>query len=216
MAHHMVIFLKKMRRTNYKKILFLQVIFLVMEEEIEKCITLLKEGKVILYPTDTVWGIGCDATCEEAITRIYNIKRRNEKKSMIILLDSMQRLPMYVKNIPLIAWDLLSHVTRPTTFIYPSACNLPDKLIHEDGTIAIRIVQQEFCRQVIKGLGKPIISTSANIAGEPTPQTFDHISQDVIRQMDYVVSPVQSTSMEFKPSRLIKFLDDYNFTIIRD
>ena len=146
--------------------------FSVMEEEIEKCVSLLKEGKVILYPTDTVWGIGCDATNEEAITRIYHIKQRNEKKSMIILLDSMQRLPMYVKKIPLIAWDLLAHVTRPTTFVYQSAYNLPE--------------------------------------------TFDKISQEVISQMDYVVSQDQSTSVEFKPSRLIKFLDDYNFTIIRD
>ena len=194
----------------------MQVNILAMEEEIEKCISLLKEGKVILYPTDTVWGIGCDATNEEALSRIYRIKQRNEKKSMIILLDAMQRLPMYVKKIPLIAWDLLAHVTRPTTFIYQSAYNLPQKLIHEDGSIAIRIVQQEFCRKVIRGLGHPLISTSANIAGEPTPQTFDKISKEVISQMDYVVSPDQSTSTDFKPSRLIKFIDDYNFTIIRD
>ena len=104
-----------------------------MEEEVKKCVSLLKEGKVILYPTDTVWGIGCDATCEEAIMRIYRIKQRNEKKSMIILLDSMQRLPMYVKKIPLIAWDLLAHVTRPTTFIYQSAYNLPEKYCQSDG-----------------------------------------------------------------------------------
>ena len=97
---------------NIKKFVFLQVKFTAMEEEIEKCVSLLKEGKVILYPTDTVWGIGCDATDEEALMRIYRIKQRNEKKSMIILLDSMQRLPMYVKKIPLIAWDLLAHVTR--------------------------------------------------------------------------------------------------------
>ena len=187
-----------------------------MEEEIGKCVSLLKEGKVILYPTDTVWGIGCDATCEEALMRIYRIKQRNEKKSMIILLDSMQRLPMYVQKIPLIAWDLLSHVTRPTTFIYPTAYNLPQKLIHEDGTIAIRIVQHEFCRRLIRALGHPLISTSANIAGEPTPQTYDQISQAVISQMDHVVSPDLATSMDFKPSRVIKFLDDYNFTIIRD
>lgn len=189
---------------------------MVMEEEVEKCVSLLKEGKVILYPTDTVWGIGCDATCEDALKRIYSIKQRNEKKSMIILLDSMQKLPMFVKKIPLIAWDLLAHVTRPTTFIYPTAYNLPDKLIHEDGTIAIRIVQHEFCRQVIRKLGQPLISTSANIAGEPTPQTFDSISPEVIRQMDYVVSSDLSTSVSFRPSRIIKFLDDYNFTIIRD
>ncbi len=186
-----------------------------MDEEIKKCVTLLKEGKVILYPTDTVWGIGCDATCEDAISRIYKIKQRNEKKSMIILLDSAQRLPMYVKRIPLIAWDLLSHVSRPTTFIYKSAYNLPQKLIHEDGTIAIRIVQNDFCKKLIRELGRPIISTSANIAGQPTPPTFDKINPQVINEMDYIVSQECSSSMEFKPSRLIKFLDDYNFTIIR-
>ena len=169
-----------------------------MEEEVEKCVSLLKEGKVILYPTDTVWGIGCDATNEEAITRIYRIKQRNEKKSMIILRD------------------LLAHVTRPTTFVYQSAYNLPEKLVHEDGTIAIRIVQNDFCRKVIRALGRPLVSTSANLAGEPTPRTFDKISQEVIDLMDYVVSQEESTSVEFKPSRLIKFLDDYNFTIIRD
>lgn len=210
------IFLPQFHATYPQKYYFCRLIFSVMEKEVEKCVSLLKEGKVILYPTDTVWGIGCDATNEEAITRIYRIKQRNEKKSMIILLDSMQRLPMYVQKIPLIAWDLLAHVTRPTTFVYQSAYNLPEKLVHEDGTIAIRIVQNDFCRKVIRALGRPLVSTSANIAGEPTPQTFDKISQDVISQMDYVVSQEQSTSVEFKPSRLIKFLDDYNFTIIRD
>lgn len=187
-----------------------------MEQEIEKCAELLRTGKVLLYPTDTVWGIGCDATNEEALTRIYKIKQRNEKKSMIILLDSAERLPMYVENIPLIAWDLIHHVTRPTTFIYPTAQNLPDKLVHNDGTIAIRIVQHEFCRKLIRKLGKPIISTSANIAGLPTPHIFSEISQDIVSQMDYVVPQEYASSVDYNPSRLIKFLDDYNFTVIRD
>ena len=189
---------------------------IVMEQEIQKCVELLKAGKVILYPTDTVWGLGCDATNEEALLKIYHIKQRDEKKSMIILLDSAERLPMYVKNIPLIAWDLIPHVSRPTTFIYPTAQNLPAKLVHSDGTIAIRIVQQEFCRRLIRALGRPIISTSANIASQPTPQTFADISHEVIRQMDYVVPQEYASSYDYKPSRLIKFLDDYNFTVIRD
>ena len=113
-----------------------------MEQEIQKCAKLLLEGKVIAYPTDTVWGIGCDATNEEAVSRIYRIKQRNERKSMIILLDSAERLPMYVKKIPLIAWDLLSHVSRPTTFVYPTAQNLPKNLVHSDGTIAIRVTSK--------------------------------------------------------------------------
>lgn len=187
-----------------------------MEQEIEKCVELLRAGKVILYPTDTVWGVGCDATNEDAIMKIYHIKQRDEKKSMIILLDSAERLPMYVKEIPLIAWDLIPHVSRPTTFIYPTAQNLPLKLVHNDGTIAIRIVQQEFCKRLIRALGRPIISTSANIASQPTPQTFSDISQDILNAMDYVVPQQFATSYDYKPSRLIKFLDDYNFTVLRD
>lgn len=187
-----------------------------MEQEIERCAQLLQEGKIILYPTDTVWGIGCDATNEEAILKVYRIKQRNEKKSMIILLDSAERLPYYVEEIPLIAWDLIPHISRPTTFIYPTAKNLPSKLIHDDGTIAIRITNNEFCRRLIRKLGKPIISTSANIAGEPTPQTFDNITPEIKQKMDHVVPHEFASSIDYKPSRLIKFLDDYNFTILRD
>jgi len=187
-----------------------------MEKEIIKCAELLRAGKVLLYPTDTVWGIGCDATNEEALMKIYRIKQRNEKKSMIILLDSAERLPMYVQDIPLIAWDLIPQVSRPTTFIYPTAKNLPSKLVHDDGTIAIRVTSNEFCRKLIRELKRPIISTSANIAGEPTPQTFINIEQKVIDQMDYVVPQEYATSIDYKPSRVIKFLDDYNFSIIRD
>lgn len=187
-----------------------------MEPEIEKCADMLRAGKVLLYPTDTVWGIGCDATNEEALMKIYHIKRRDERKSMIILLDSAERLPLYVEHIPLVAWDLIPHVSRPTTFIYPTARNLPARLVHDDGTIAIRIVQHDFCRRLIRALGKPIVSTSANMATQPTPQTFADISQELIRQMDYVVPQQFATSYDYKPSRLIKFLDDYNFTVLRD
>ncbi len=177
---------------------------------------MLRDGKILLYPTDTVWGIGCDATNEEALMKVYHIKKRNEKKSMIILLDAAERLPMYVNRIPLIAWDLLAQVTRPTTFIYPTAKNLPDKLVHGDGTIAIRVAHNDFCRKLIQRLGRPIVSTSANIAGEPTPKTFAEISPDIIQQMDHVVPAEFATSVDFIPSRLIKFLDDYSFTVIRD
>lgn len=123
---------------------------------------------------------------------------------------------MYVENIPLIAWDLLAEVSRPTTFVYPQAKNLPAKLVHEDGTIAIRIADNEFCRRLIRAIGRPLVSTSANIAGLPTPQTFNQIPTEIINQVDHVVPAEFSVSVDFKPSRLIKFLDDYNFTIIRD
>lgn len=187
-----------------------------MEEEIAKCAQLLLEGKVILYPTDTVWGIGCDATNEEAIDRIYKIKQRQESKSMLILLDKSDRLPLYVSKIPLIAWDLISHTYRPTTFIYPTAQNLPKKIIHPDGTVAIRIVNNSFCKKLIQKMGRPIISTSANISGGDSPQTFSEIAPDLIRQMDHVVPEKHATSTDFKPSRLIRYIDDYNFVVIRE
>ena len=187
-----------------------------MEEEIKKCAEMLSQGKVILYPTDTVWGIGCDATNEKAIDRIYEIKQRQESKSMLILIDKSDMLPLYVARIPLVAWDLISHTYRPTTFVYPAARNLPKKLIHPDGTIAIRIVNNLFCKKLIKALGHPIVSTSANISGNSAPQTFNDISPEVISLLDYVVPEQYADSSDYKPSRLIKFIDDYNFTIIRD
>jgi L-threonylcarbamoyladenylate synthase len=187
-----------------------------MEQEILKCKELLLQGKVLLYPTDTVWGIGCDATNEEAIQKIYTIKQRQESKSMIILLDNTDRLPLYVSKIPLIAWDLITHTYRPTTYIYPTAQNLPKQLIHPDGTIAIRITTNPFCRKLIKELERPLVSTSANVSGETTPAIFSEIDQNIIEQVDYVVPQAYADSIEYKPSRLVKFIDDYNFTIIRE
>ncbi len=187
-----------------------------MEQEIETCVELLRTGKILLYPTDTIWGIGCDATIDEAIQRIYQIKQRPEKKSMIILLDSFERLPYYVEHIPLVAWDLIPQISRPTTVIYSTARNLPERIIHNDGTIAIRVVQQEFCRKLIRKLGHPIVSTSANLAGQPAPQVFEQINPAIISQMDYVVPQRYADSVDYKPSRLIKFIDDYNFTVLRD
>jgi len=187
-----------------------------MEQEILKCKELLLQGKILLYPTDTVWGIGCDATNEEAIKRIYTIKQRQESKSMIILLDTPDRLPLYVAKIPLVSWDLISHTYRPTTYIYPTAQNLPKQLIHPDGTIAIRITTNLFCKRLIKALERPLVSTSANSSGETTPVVFSEISQEIIEQVDYLVPQEYADSIEYKPSRLVKFMDDYNFTIIRE
>ena len=187
-----------------------------MEDEILKCKELILQGKILLYPTDTVWGLGCDATNEEAVRKIYAIKQRQESKSMIILLDSSNRLPLYVAKIPLIAWDLITHTYRPTTYIYPTAQNLPKHIIHPDGTIAIRITHNLFCKRLIKATDKPLISTSANKAGENTPATFSEISQEIMNQVDYVVPQQYADSIEYKPSRLVKFIDDYNFTILRE
>lgn len=189
---------------------------IVMENEVQKCVELLSNGKVILYPTDTIWGIGCDATNEAAIERIYDIKQRQASKSMIILVDRTDRIPLYVHKIPLIAWDLINKSNRPTTYIYPTGRNLPSQIIHADGSVAIRVVKNPFCRKLIGKLGRPIISTSANISSAPSPTNFKEISDEVISQMDYVVSEQFDNPNNYKASRLIKFLDDYNFIILRD
>ena len=187
-----------------------------METEIEKCAELLLQGKVILYPTDTIWGLGCDATNETAVKRVFEIKHRIEGKSMLVLLDKSDRLPMYVKRIPLIAWDLVNETSRPTTFIYPQGYNIAPSVISSDGTLAIRIVNNDFCKKLIGKLGRPIVSTSANISGTPAPQIFSDISQEVVSQVDYVVPERFADSVDYKPSRLIKFIDDYNFVVVRE
>ncbi|HNY62842.1 MAG TPA: L-threonylcarbamoyladenylate synthase [Bacteroidales bacterium] len=187
-----------------------------MDAEITKCAELLKEGKVILYPTDTIWGLGCDATNPKAVDKIYKIKERQEIKSLIILIDSESRLPLYVEDIPLIAWDLITHTYRPTTYIYPKAKNLPSRLIPMDQSIAIRIVKNKFCQKLIQALDKPIISTSANLSGEPSPASFKDISAHIINKVDYVVPEKFAEGSTLNPSRLIKFIDDYNFVVIRE
>lgn len=187
-----------------------------METEIEKCVELLLQGKVILYPTDTIWGLGCDATNEEAVKKVFEIKHRIEGKSMLVLLDKSDRLPMYVKRIPLIAWDLINETSRPTTFIYPQGYNIAPSVISSDGTLAIRIVDNNFCKKLIGKLNRPIVSTSANISGTPAPQLFSDISQEVVDKVDYVVPEKYADSTDYKPSRLIKFIDDYNFVVVRE
>ena len=187
-----------------------------MEQEIQQCVELLQAGKTILYPTDTVWGIGCDATNAAAIQRIYDIKQRQESKSMLILLDKEDKLPLYVQHIPLITWDLVSFTDRPTTFIYPTAQNLPDIMIGPQGSIAIRLVKSGFCQKLLKAFGKPIVSTSANISGTPAPSTFADISPIIIDRIDHIVPKCFDESTSVRPSRIIKLMDDYNFTIIRE
>lgn len=187
-----------------------------MEKEILRCVDRLKKGEVILYPTDTIWGIGCNALNAKTIERIYNIKQRNESKSMLVLLDKAEKIPSYVKKIPLIAWDLITQTDRPTTFIYPTAQNLPKMIIPADGTIAIRITKNAFCKRLIQVLDAPLISTSANISGTTPPNTFNEISKEIIKQMDYIVPEKYADSTDYKPSRIIRFIDDYNFLIIRE
>ena len=187
-----------------------------ISEEIIRTNEYLKKGQIILYPTDTVWGIGCDATNTSAINRIFDIKRRSVNKSFLILLDEPEKLSLYVEHIPLIAWDLIEQANRPTTFIYSGVKNLPSSLMASDGTIAIRIVRNEFCKKLISLFGKPIVSTSANLSGEPTPMRYQDISDNLKSRMDYIVNPQIGNISDVKPSTIIRFIDDYNFEIVRD
>jgi len=186
-----------------------------MEQEIQKCIAVLKKGGTILYPTDTIWGIGCDATNEKAVNKIYKLKKRLETKSLIILLDDPEKLADYVKKVPEIAWDLIKSVERPLTIIYPDAKNLPKNVVGEDNSIAIRLVKNEFCKSLIREFGKPIVSSSANISGDPAPLVFRCVSKEIIRKVDYVVSLYQDILKEVKASRIIKLNENGEFNIIR-
>lgn len=186
-----------------------------LAEEIEKSVALLKQGKILLYPTDTIWGIGCDATNSKAISRIFKLKNRQEQKRMIVLLDSVDKLKQYVEDVPAIAYDLIENAASPTTIVYNKAKKLPKKLVATDGSIAIRIVHGDYCPEVIKRLGHPLISTSANISGESSPQTFHQISEIIKERVDYVVGIYQSHIRAIRPSTLIKLEKNGTFSILR-
>jgi len=186
-----------------------------MTEEILKSYEVLKKGGVILYPTDTVWGLGCDATIPKAIDRIIQIKKRPENKSMIILLDLTEKLFQYVDNIPEIAFDFINSIQTPLTIIYPKAKNLPKNLVAQDGSIAIRIVRDDFCKKLINMLNKPLVSTSANLSGEPTPLIFSKINKEIVKMVDYAVEYNRSRIKEVKSSTVIRFNLNGEYDIIR-
>lgn len=186
-----------------------------MTEEINKAAEIIKSGGVILYPTDTVWGLGCDATNPEAIKKVYQIKNREESKSLIILLENQDHLNKYLKDVPQVAWELIEHAEKPLTIIYPDAKNLPASIIAPDGTIAIRIVRDEFCRQLIRNTGRPLVSTSANISGEPTPANFSQISAEILSRVDYTVNLRQNEKDNPAPSSIIQLKMNGEIKIIR-
>lgn len=186
-----------------------------MNQDIKKALDVLRNGGVILYPTDTIWGLGCDAENEDAVKRIYEIKKRADSKSMLVLIDSPLRLEMYVTEVPEIAWDLLEESDKPLTIIYSDAKNFAKNLIAEDGSMGIRMVKEKFCNQLISRLQKPLVSTSANISGSPSPAKFDDISQEIIDAVDYVVEYRQDNLSEAKASSIIKLSAGGLFKIIR-
>ncbi len=187
-----------------------------MQEDIKNAINVLRAGGVILYPTDTVWGLGCDATNEKAVKRIFEIKKRVDAKAMLVLVDNEAKLQAYVDVIPDMAWDLIELTTKPLTIIYPDAKNLAANLIADDQSIGIRVTNEEFSKTLCAHFRKPIVSTSANVSGEPTPGIFNEISDEIIRAVDYVVTYAQDSTERNKPSSIIKLGKGNLIQIIRE
>jgi L-threonylcarbamoyladenylate synthase len=185
------------------------------EMEVEKALEILREGGVILYPTDTIWGIGCDATNEKAVRLIYDIKKREDSKSMIILVADERDVLQYVAAPDPQVFDFIDEQKRPVTIIFEYALGLPDNLVAEDGSIAIRIVRDEFCRHLIKRLRKPIVSTSANISGQAPPKNFSEISDQVKTVVSHIVKWRQDDITLAQPSQIIKWNNDGTRTVIR-
>jgi L-threonylcarbamoyladenylate synthase len=181
-----------------------------------KAYEVLKKGGTILYPTDTIWGIGCDAKNEKAVNKIYQIKQRPESKSLIILLNNKESLEKYVEKVPLIALDLMDQIEKPLTIIYPKAKNIPTKLLTDDGGIAIRITKNEFCAKLIQLLDSPLVSTSANTSGEMPPLIFKQVSNYIRNKVDYTVNLYQNEIKEMKASTIIRFINDFEFEVIRE
>ena len=187
-----------------------------MNEEVSKTLEILKKGGVILYPTDTIWGIGCDATNEEAVKRLFKIKKRPTRMSMLLLLDRFNPIKKYVHPIPDEARSLVRSFTKPTTIIYSKARDLPFTLIGKSKTIGIRITTDPFCKMLIKGLDKPVVSTSANFNGEDSPKCFDDISDELIQKVDYVVDWRRDDKEKQNASKVIKFMGSGNIEILRE
>ena len=187
----------------------------MLRDEVAKAFKIVQEGGIILYPTDTIWGIGCDATNTEAVKKIYRLKQRDEVKSMIILLDTDNKLESYIKEVPSIAYDLIEYAENPLTLVMPGAKNVSPALIAEDGSLGVRIAKNDFCQQLIQRLRKPLVSTSANISGKPSPQNFVQIDQEIIDGVDYVVDLEQHSMEQKKPSTIMRLQPDGRFEFIR-
>ena len=177
---------------------------MTQEQDIKNAVEVLRKCGVILYPTDTVWGIGCDATNEEAVARVYQIKQRDDSKALICLVDSDARLQRSVRNVPEVAWQLIDCVVKPTTLILDGAVNLAPNLIADDGSIGIRITQEAFSHELCYRFQKAIVSTSANISGEPAAQNYRDIDPRILEQVDYVCWTRRQEHKPHQPSSIIK------------
>ena len=186
-----------------------------MKEDIKHCCEVLKKGGTILYPTDTVWGIGCDATNADGVSKVFKVKNREGNIPLLVLVNSVAMLERYVVDMPQVAYDLIDCATSPLTIIFEKARNLPENLVAADGSIGIRVTKEAFTDQLIQEFRRPIVSTSANIHGEPTAQFFQDIDSKIINSVDYVVNYRQEDLKKASPSQIIKLMNNGQITIIR-
>ncbi len=183
--------------------------------ELHKALSALNQGKVLLYPTDTVWGIGCDATSETAVSKIFEIKQRQESKSLIILVDGLEMLSSYISNIPKSVLNYLTSASNPTTIIYNKPNGLAENVVATDNTVAIRVVQEGYCKDLISLFGKPIVSTSANISESPTPMSFKEIEPSILDSVDYIVN-LHREKVNKKPSTILKVGENGKIIVLRN
>ena len=186
-----------------------------MHDDLKKAVEVLRNGGVILYPTDTIWGIGCDATNSEAVKRVYEIKQREDSKSMLVLMENPALLERYVDDVPEVAWDLVEITTTPLTVIYQHAKNLAHNLIAADGSVGIRFTKEKFTSQLLQRFRRPLVSTSANISGEKSPAFFDDISDEIKEAVDYIVEFRQDDRTPAQPSSIIKLGSGGKIEILR-
>lgn len=189
---------------------------MITTETLKSAVEVLRKGGVILYPTDTVWGLGCDATNEKAVARVFEIKRRADSKSLVLLANDMDMVCRYIKEIPEIAVQLVEVNDSPMTIVYPGALpSLAPNVIAEDGSVGIRIPVVDFCKEIVRKFGRPLVSTSANISGEQTPKKYSEISQEIKDAVDYIMDPSLEAESTGKSSSIIKVGLDYSVEIIR-
>jgi L-threonylcarbamoyladenylate synthase len=187
----------------------------IPDEEFQKSMEVLRSGGTILYPTDTVWGIGCDAKNEKAVEKIYKIKQRTDSKSLIVLLHNESMLNKYVHEVPSVAWDLIELSDKPLTLIFDQVGGMAPNVVAADGSCGIRICKDEFCNRLLHKFGRPLVSTSANISGKPTPHNYREISEDILKAVDYVVDWRREENAQFEPSTIMKLRNNGQIEIIR-
>ena len=188
---------------------------MTMEEDIRQAVEVMRRGGVILYPTDTIWGIGCDATNEEAVRRVYEIKQRTDSKAMLVLVDSAVKIDFYVEDVPSVAWDLIELADKPLTIIYSGARHLAPNLLAEDGSVGIRVTGEPFSNRLCRQFRKAIVSTSANISGQPSPACFAEISEEIKSSVDYIVKSRRDEEGKSRPSSIIKLGEGGLIKVIR-